>query len=147
VTSDPELTILRNDPEQAQIRLTYPSTPGRLTVDLLLRRGSRFVTGVIKRHSAATLGVARTAAETAAAVTGGLRATAADADGNRFVMGSTRNLTTTTSTASIAKAVVTSLDFYLGHEVGASPASGDAAADLFAQYLHAGGETIRVVRR
>jgi len=147
VTTTPELTILRNDPEEAAVRLTYPGTPGRLTVDLSLRRGGRFVTGVVKRHSAANLGVTRTAAETAAAVTGGLRATAADSDGNRFVMGSSRTLTTTTATASITKSATSTFDFYVGHEVGTTPASGDAAADLFAQYLGATGERIRVVRR
>jgi ABC-type transporter Mla subunit MlaD len=147
LTGTPELTILRNDPEEAAVRLSYPGAPGRATVDLGLRRGSRFVTGVFKRHAAATLGVARTAAEAATVVTGGLRATSADADGNRFLMGSSRTLTTTTGTASIAKAAVSQLDFFLGHEVGASPAAGDAFADLLGQYLGTSGDRTRVVRR
>jgi hypothetical protein len=79
-------------------------------------------------------------------VTGGLRATAADGDGNRFVMGSSKTLTTATGTAAISKASV-SLDFFLGHEVGTSPAGGDAFADLLVQYLGTAGDRTRVVRR
>jgi hypothetical protein len=143
----PTVTIMRNDPEQVLLRLSYPASPGRLTVDLLLRRGARTVAGTIKRQAAATLGVTRTAAETATAVTGGLRATAADSDGNRFVMGSSRTATTVTATAAISKASVLSFDFFLGHEVGASPQSGDAFADLLGQHLGTGGEQVRAVRR
>lgn len=147
LTGWPELTVLRNDPEEVTVRLSYSVLPGRATVDLGLRRGSRFVTGVIKRHSSATLGVARTAAEAASVVTGGLRATSADADGNRFAMGSSKTLTTATGTAAISKAAQTALDFFLGHEIGSSPASGDAFADLLVQYLGTSGDRTRVVRR
>jgi hypothetical protein len=147
LTGTPDPTVLRNDPEEVTVRLSYPMTAGRVTVDLGLRRGARFVTGVIKRHAAATLGVARTAAETATVVTGGLRATAADGDGNRFVMGSSKTLSTATGTAAISKASQTSLDFFLGHEVGTSPAAGDAFADLLVQYLGTAGDRTRVVRR
>lgn len=146
VTGQPEFTILRNDPEEVVIRLTYPQTNGRVTLDLALRRGSRFVSGTIKRHAAATLGIARTAAETATVVTGGLRAAAADAEGNRFVMGSSKVSTTATGTASLTKTGVSSYDFFLGHEVGVAGA-GDAYADLLGQYLGSTGERARVVRR
>lgn len=147
LTTTPELTVLRNDPEEVVVRLSYPTTPGRVTVDLGLRRGSRFVTGVIKRHSAATLGLTRTAAETSSVVTGGLRATSADSDGNRFVLGSAVSVTTTTATASIAKASVTAFDFFAGHEVNASPAAGDTFADLWAQYRGSASELTRIVNR
>lgn len=147
LTVVPEFTIMRNDPEEVTVRLSYAISPGRVTVDLSLRRGSRFVTGVIKRHSSATLGVARTTAEAATAVTGGLRATSVDADGNRFVMGSTRTVTTVLDTASISKASSVQLDFFLGHEVDATPATGDAFADLLAQYRGTNGDRTRVIRR
>lgn len=146
-TGTPEFTVLRNAPEEVAVRLTYPASPGRLTVDLSLRRGARFVTGVIKRHSSATLRLERTAAESATAVTGGLKATSADADGNRFVMGSAVTVTTALATAAIEKASVLSLDFFVGHEVNASPQSGDAFADLWAQYRGSTGERTRVVLR
>lgn len=147
VTGSPEVTVLRNDPEETVLRLSYAGSPGRTTLDLSLRRGSRFVTGVIKRHSSATLGVARTAAEAATAVTGGLLATAADVDGNRFTLGSSRAVTAVADPAAISKAAALSFDFFAGHEVDAIPAAGDAFADLLAQYLAAGGELAQVVLR
>lgn len=146
VTGQPEFTILRNDPEEVVVRLTYPTTSGRTTLDLALRRGSRFVQGTVKRNSASVLGIARTAAEAASVVTGGLRATAADAEGNRFVMGSSKVSTTTTATASLTKSGVTVYDFFLGHEVGVA-AAGDTFADLLGQYLGSTGERARVVTR
>lgn len=147
VTAAPEFTIIRNDPEQVAVRLFYPSSPGRLTVDLMVRRGARLVTGVIKRQAAAGLGVSRTAAEAATVVTGGLKATTADTDGHKFVMGSSRTLATTTATASISKASVTQLDFFLGHEFGPSVQPGDAFSDLLGLFLGTAGEQTRPVRR
>ena len=38
---------------------SYAAAANAVTVDLSLRRGARFVTGVMKRHAAGTLGVAR----------------------------------------------------------------------------------------
>lgn len=143
----PEMTVLRNTPEEVAIRLTYAVSPGRLTVDLSLRRGARFVTGIIKRHSSATLALTRTAAESASVVTGGLRATSADSDGNRFVMGSAASVATVTGTASISRAAVTQLDFFVGYEVDAIPQAGDAFADLWGQYRGSTGERTRVVLR
>lgn len=147
LTTTPEFTVLRNTPEEVGVRLSYPTLPGRVTVDLSVRRGARFVTGVLKRHSSATLGVIRTAAEAATAQTGGLKATSADADGNRFVMGSAASVTTALTTAAISKAAVLSFDFFLGHEVDVAPQAGDAFADLWAQYRGSSGELARVVVR
>lgn len=148
LTGVPELTIIRNDPEQVIARLSWPVTgAGRVSADLSLRRGARAVAGVLKRQAAATLGITRTAAEAATAVTGGVKATAADGDGNRFVLGSSKSTTTTVDTASIAKASTLSLDFFVGHEVGASPVAGDAFADLLSQHLGTVGDQTVAVRR
>lgn len=149
LTTIPEFTVIRNDPEEVAIRLSYPGSPGRTQVDLSLRRGARLVVGVIKRHSAATLGIRRTAAEAATAVTGGLRATANDSDGNRMLLLSSRLLgTTDTATPYISKASVTQFDFAVGHEVdGSAAVAGDTAADLLNQMLAAGRESVRLVSR
>lgn len=147
LTDQPDLTVIRNDPEEVIVRLSFTSTVGLVTLDLSLRRGSRFVTGILKRHAAATLGIARTAAETAVATTGGLRASAADLDGNRFVMGSARTANVTLPTAALSKTGVLAFDFFLGHEINAAPAAGDAFVDLMAQYLGTSGERARAVRR
>lgn len=146
LTTAPQFTILRNDLEEVTVRLAYPVGTGRLTIDLGLRRGSRFVTGIMKRHSAATLGIKLVTNETGTAQTGGLRATAADAGGNRYVLGSAK-VPTITTTGAISKASVTLFDFFAGHEVGASPATGDAYSDLLSQYLGTTGDRTRMIRR
>lgn len=144
----PEFTILRNDPEEVRFRLTYElTTAGRYQVDMSLRRGARFVTGVIKRHAAVNLGISRTAAETGSAFTGGIVAASADAEGVRYLMGSSKAPTTqSTATASMTRNSVALLDFFLG-AVLAAPASGDAHTDLLLQYLGTTGDETRVMLR
>lgn len=149
LTAVPEMTVLRNDPEEVLVRLSYPTAPqGRVAVDLGLRRGSRFVTGVVKRHSSSTLGIKRTLAEAATSETGRIRASVNDAHGNRYVLGSAKSFTADTAVGGISKASVTTLDFFAGHAVGGSSAvAGDAPADLLQQYLGSAGERATVVRR
>lgn len=148
LSATPEFTILRNETGEVVVRLTYPGTPGRTAVDLSLRRGARFVTGVIKRHSAATLGVQRSAAEASTLSSGGMIATAVDADGNKALMLSTRLLgTTSTATPYISKAGVTVFDFALGYEAGNPAGAGNTFAELFLQYLGTVGDRTRVISR
>lgn len=148
LTGQPEVTILRNDPEEAAVRFTYDTTTGRTTVDLSLRRGSRFVSGIVKRHGAANLAVELVGAETGTAITGGVRATAADADGNRLVLASARTVTVSTNPIRVTRNAATSLDFMVGHEIDGSTAqAGDTAADLVRQYLGSTGERVRIVKR
>jgi hypothetical protein len=144
----PEFTILHNNPEEVRVRLTYEmTTAGRFQVDLSLRRGARFVTGVVKRHASANLGISRTAAETGSAFTGGLVAASADAEGVRYLLGSSKNPTSqTTATASLTRNSVLQLDFFLG-AVFTAPASGDAHTDLLLQYLGTTGDETRVMPR
>lgn len=148
LATTPDLVIMRNDPEQVAVRLEYPQFPGRVTVDMTMRRGSRTLNGVMKRHAAANLGIARTAAEAATAVTGGIRATANDVDGNRFVMGSSKTTTNVLTTASISDLGVTVFDFFLGAELNGSTAqAGDTFADMLSQYLGTTGDRTRAVSR
>lgn len=143
----PDLTIIRNDPEEVIIRLGYEMTDaGRVTVDLSLRRGARVVTGWLKRHSSASLSVTSFVNEPFGVVTGGIRQTTADASGNRWVIGSSKTVFTDPGWPFISR-TGTELDFFVGHEVGDPAASGDAYADLLAQYLGGTGELARVVRR
>lgn len=150
LTGTPDVSVLRNEPEEVVVRLTYPTTPaGRVTVDLGLRRGSRFVTGVMKRNTAATLGVKRSVNEAGTSETGRIRATANDVDGNRYVIGSARTYTNDLTAGGISKASVTVLDFFVGHAVdGSAAVTGDTPGDLLGQYLgSAGGERAAVVRQ
>ncbi|MFF1301211.1 hypothetical protein, partial [Streptomyces sp. NPDC058296] len=108
-------TLLRNDPEHVVLRLTASRSPGRATLDLALRRGSRFVEGYLQTGTSATLAVYRSTLETntSFAASGYVTATNDDADGNKFACGSARNFTAHTN-GGITKSSATSLDFWIG---------------------------------
>jgi len=80
--------VLRNSPESATIRmgLTMASVAYGVTVDLTIRRGSRWVDVSFVSKQDAQWGVRRTTAEAATAMTGAIRATNADADGLRYLL-------------------------------------------------------------
>jgi hypothetical protein len=144
------VTVLRNDFEMVSIRIIVqmPTDSSRHIVDLSLRRGSRFVEGYIQRPASGTLTVTADTVEAGTSVTGLIRATANDAAGNRYVVGSARSFTGDTTNGGFTKSATTTLDFYIGVELnGSSAVSGDAAADLQAQYIAAMAEKVGVVRR
>ncbi|RAJ70285.1 hypothetical protein K378_01450 [Streptomyces sp. Amel2xB2] len=142
-------TLLRNDPEHVVLRLTRSMGPGRATLDLALRRGSRVVEGYLQASGANTLVAYRQASETntSAAASGYVSATSNDVDGNRFVCGSAKTFTAH-SNGGVQKAATTSLDFWIGVAVGGSSAvAGDTALDLRNQYIGTLPETTYCVRR
>jgi hypothetical protein len=151
------VAILRNTAEEAVLRLTQGIDvggglygAGLFTVDLTLRRGSRFVTGYYSRSVSDTLGVELVTAEAATAVTPtgassavGLRASVNDAGGNRYVLGSARSHTQDLVQGGLEKASTTTLDFFIGSAIGGSGAvAGDTPGDLCLQYLGALAETV-----
>jgi hypothetical protein len=143
------VSILRNDLEHAILRLSASRSPGRVTLDLALRRGARTVEGYLQSGSSATLAVYLRTLETntSAAASGYVTATGNDADGNRFAAGSARTFTAHTN-GGVSKASATALDFWLGVVAGGgSPASGDAATDLRNQYIGSLAEATYAVRR
>lgn len=142
LTVDPEFTVLRNDPEETVVRLTFPGVPGRTQVDIGLRRGARFATCQVARHAAAALGITRTASEAGTAVTGGIRATTPDGAGATFILGSARTVTATLTTPALSRANVARADFFIGF----TGVEADAAA-LVSQYLGTNGDRTRVVLR
>lgn len=153
-------TILRNSTEECIIRLAMtggsPATQGRVTIDLALRRGDRIVRMVGTSDFAGLWQIARAGSIAATAITygaviiGGIRATANDGDGNRFVVFSYGAATTSDLVNSqIALNVAAKqMDVGLGCEIGGSAATGtDAAVSLAGQYLAAQTESQRVVAR
>lgn len=147
-------TMIRNDAEQCIIRLVASrTTAGRVSLDLVLRRGSRFVEGYLQSNSSATLSVYPTTAESNLSdfsSAGYVTRSTADADGNRFVTGSAKTFTMHAN-GGVTKTSTTSLDFFIG-STGATGASGvgqsgDAATDLRNQYIGAMAESTYAVRR
>jgi hypothetical protein len=149
ITSWDGATLLRNDPEHVILRLVKGQSPGRATLDLTLRRGSRFVEGYLQIGTSATLDVYRSTLETntSFAASGYVTATSNDADGNKFAVGSARTFTAHAN-GGIQKAAATSLDFWIGVAAGGSSAvSGDAATDLRNMYVACMPEAVYGTRR
>jgi hypothetical protein len=144
-------TLIRNDPEMAILRLTKSLAPGRYSIDLTLRRGSRFVEGYMQRNTSADeLKIRLNTAETnntSLAASGYVTATNNDADGNRFAAGSARTFTGHAN-GGVVKTSATSLDFWIGVAAGGGSAvPGDAATDLRNMYIACMPEAVYGVRR
>ncbi|MEU8902200.1 hypothetical protein [Streptomyces mirabilis] len=109
-------TLLRNDPEMAILRLVKALNPGRFTIDLTLRRGSRIIEGYMQIGTAADqlkirLNTAEAFVDTSAQ--GYLTATNDDSDGNRFACGSARTFIAHAN-GGVQKNTTTTLDFWIG---------------------------------
>lgn len=143
------VTLLRNDPELVVARVMWLlSGPGRVTADLTVRRGSRFVEVWIEGQTSATIRVQRGEVEAGTAASGYVRATVNDAAGNRYVIGSARTASTDVTNGALFKAATTTLGLFIGAAVGGSAAvSGDTPTDLFAQYIGVPSERVEGVRR
>jgi hypothetical protein len=142
-------TVLRNEYETTVVRLLWTqAAPGRVTADLTIRRGSRLVELYIQPEFSSTIKVVRQVTEAGTAGTGYVRATANDAGGNRFVVGSAKTFTNDLTLGGISVTSAVTLDAFIGVELaGSSAVSGDQAAQLYAQYLGQPAETVQAVRR
>lgn len=143
------VTVIQNDYHRATVRMMKTvAALGRVTVDITLRRGSRNVEVYIQSSTSTTLKMVRATAEagTQSANSTLIRATAADGQGNRYVIGSANTYVADTANGGISKAAVVSFDVVVGVEIAAAP-SGDLAADLYNQYLGAPSELTTGVRR
>lgn len=141
--------VLRNEYETTVVRLLWTqASPGRVTADLTIRRGSRLVEMYIQPEFSSTIKVVRQVTEAATAGTGYVRATANDGSGNRFVLGSAKTFTNDLTLGGISVASSVTLDAFIGVELAGSAAvSGDQAAQLYAAYLGMPSESIQVARR
>jgi hypothetical protein len=136
-----QIVVLRNDPEMAAVRLFQNRTGtsrGLQTCDISLRRGARHASFFFTNSVSANLKVMRAATDAGTTVSPwGMRDSANDGDGNRWVLGSLSTTTKDTTNGGIERASQTTFDFFAGYELGGSgAASGDAAADLYLQYIH-----------
>lgn len=147
ITSWDSATVLRNEYELCILRLTKSRSPGRTTLDLTLRRGSRVIEGYLQNDTSTTLSVSLTSSETTTTGTGYVVATSTDASGNKYTAGSARTFTTHAN-GGITKAATTTLDWYAGAVMNsASPAAVDAATVLRDHYVAALPEQVTGVRR
>lgn len=143
------ITVIRNDFECVVIRLVKDKAPGRVYVDLTLRRGAAFVEGFIQTDASATLGVKTDSSVTTTnnAATGYIVETANDASGNKLTIGVPVAFTGST-TGGVSKATSVQLPFYVGYVIdGSSAVSGNAALDLRNQYIGTLSEFVQAVKR
>jgi len=147
------VTILRNDPAEVVVRLSWDHSPGRTTIDLTLKRGSRFIGVYVQQYEASSAlrvddnGGGGTVTDQLTAA-GYIATTSDDADGNRWILGATVSSTAAGTFGLAANVAALGLACFIGViHGGASPASGDAAADVNAQYLGSAVETERVILR
>lgn len=143
-------TILRNDYEMCVLRLIKSLSPGRATLDLTLRRGSRIIEGYLQRGNADTMSAYLNVSENVTNVaTGGyVVATNNDGSGNKATAGSAHTFSPVAGLGVRLLSSGTSLDFYLGAVVGGTGATAvDAATVLRDQYIGALAEFAVGVRR
>ena len=136
-----DISVLRNDPEEVSVRLMQDrsSIRGRRVLDLTVRRGSRFAHGFYSTSASTTIGVRRTASDAASSFgAAGIRDSANDGNGNRWVLGTLHTHSETlTGQSGIFRSSATAMDFFVGHEYdGSGAVAGDTAADLTDQYIH-----------
>lgn len=143
------VSVLYNEYERVTIRCLWNRSPlGRITGDITLRRGSRFIEFLVKANSSTTLGVKRTTSEAATAATGLIRATSNDGGGDRYIIASTKTFTSDLVAGGISKPSVTRFDAMVGAEINGSAAvTGDQAAQLIMQYIGGPAEVVQAVRR
>lgn len=142
------LTVLRNAPEAVAIRLGTGTGAAYTVIDINLRRGAYMADCAVIYSSAGYFGVARNVTEAATALTGGIVATSADADGNKFVLSTpvakTNDLTNGGFIADVAARV---FPFAIGTQIGSGAVGICTAANLVAQYHANVTETMRLARR
>lgn len=139
-------TILRNDFEECIIRLTSSTAvSGRTSLDLKLKRGSRFVEGYMQTSTSTSLKAQPT---NITASTSGSGYQVATAGTHRPACGSARTFSVDNTNGGIFKSSTTAFDFWVGVVINAaSPAGGDAVTDLRDQYIGSMPELTYCVRR
>lgn len=144
--------ILRNDAEEASVRLTtYSETAGdgKLTVDLSVRRGMHHISfvatqsGSSSRSATSRINAQLITANTVTTSSVGYSEASADADGQTFIASSPQGVTTSVSDRNMH---ISSAQFkgLFGYETGSDAFNnGDS---LFEQYLESVYEQVRLVR-
>lgn len=140
------VTVLQNTYESCAVRLTKSvGTVGRISIDVTLRRGATFAEIYVQHEFGTTLKIGRSTTEAGTGATGYIVATANDADGLKYILGSAQSFTGDNVNGAISKAATPTLDAVVGVQLNAT--AGNAAADLYQQYLGSPAEIVRGVSR
>ena len=140
--------LVRNTPEEVIVRCGFhieASSRGSLsTIDISLRRGCRWAAFAISSSYTSDWYINASPNEAGTALTGGFRATATDAAGNRYVVGGLAAQTNTLANGRLKlTTAAASFQFCIGSEVGAD-GSGQTVLNQYARTVI---ENHRVVTR
>lgn len=122
------ITVLRNDPEAVSIRVlaANPVNGNRVLIDLVLRRGSRFVEGYVQRTTSGDIVVCLDTSEGSWTDFGMYAALAGrDSNGDRWAAGSSKAWSLAAN-GGVFLSAATTLDFWIGAEV---PKPADVGGD------------------
>jgi len=140
--------VVRNSPEEVIVRCgfhTDATARGSLsTLDISLRRGCRWAAFSVSSSYTSDWYINASPNEAGTALTGGFRATATDAAGNRYVVGGLAAQTNTLANGRLKlTTAATTFQFVIGSEVGAD----GSGQDVLNQYAQTVIENHRVVLR
>ena len=143
------IQILKNEPQIATLRLTthYNATTkdGRLVFDITMKRGARHLEFVASQYQVQQLNIKSTSALAGTNATGYVKATSADNQGNKYLIGTPSAYTADTTNLGIQVSGSTAVKGFIGGEIGS--ASGANTADSIRdQYIDSIFETVRVVK-
>ena len=143
------IQILKNEPQIATIRLTthYDATnkDGRLVFDVTMKRGARHLEFVASQWQVQQLNIKAVTSLAGTNATGYVKATSADTQGNKYIIGTPSAYTANTSNLGIAVTGSTAVKGFIGGEIGS--ASGANTSDSIRdQYIDSIFETVRVVK-
>lgn len=149
ITELSALTVFRNAPETVIIRLScvtqFGVTLGRLDIDIKLRQGDRNVIFSFSTDADQQFAIRRATAEAATAITGGIRATSNDADGNRYVISTSSAFTSDLAQGEVRLVAAAGTAYFMvSSEIGGSGAVSSAQAVELVKQFH-GGQSIRLL--
>jgi hypothetical protein len=145
IASFDSVSVLDNGYESVTIRLVKDLNPGRMLVDVTLKRGATIASLFIQHEYSTTLKVRRFTTVAGTSATGYVYETTADGNGFRSIVGSARTFTADAANHGLSKAATATLDAFIGVSMNAT--AGNAVADIMLQYLGFPGEVVRGVRR
>jgi len=138
--------VIRNTPEEVIVRVVpkMEATASSTVVDISLRRGCRWAAFSLTSNYTTDWYINASPNEAGTALTGGFRATATDASGNRYVVGGLAAQTNTLASGRLKLTTTAqTFNFVIGSEVGAD----GSGQDLLNEYAQTVIENHRVVVR
>ena len=149
----PLVQVIRNTPERCTVRIIgapaiTTSAVGRFWCDISVARGSRMISCQAQCDKAATWDL-RAVSVASTSITGGMRQTSNDANGNRLLVVGTGNGTAAATDLGVTDSVAkTTFGFGIGVELNGSSSTGNDQAQKVAYEFFIGrSETQRVVKR